>query len=344
MLSDKMRKMIFCLFCLFACMGKDVAAMPLDAKIWVAGGHGLVGSAIVRELKIQGYSNIIVRGHSELDLSEQAAVRAFYRQEKPEYVFVAAAKVGGILANNTYPADFIGQNLKIECNVIDEAYLAGVQKLLFLGSSCIYPRDCPQPIKEEYLLSGPLETTNEWYAVAKIAGLKLCQAYFRQHGARFISLMPTNLYGPGDNFDLNNSHVLPALIRKFSEAKELAKEEVVMWGTGSPRREFLYVDDLAQAAVWAMNHYEGEQWLNVGCGEDISIRELGELVAQAVGYEGRIAFDTSKPDGTPRKLLDVSKINALGWHAETSLYGGIKKTVQWYQVHKESLASSLSHD
>ncbi|MBA3604076.1 MAG: GDP-L-fucose synthase [Parachlamydiaceae bacterium] len=310
--------------------------MLRDAKIWVAGGSGLVGSAIVRELKAQGYNNILLKTHEELDLCDQAAVREFYALEKPEYVFVAAAKVGGILANNTFPADFICQNLKIECNVIDEAYKSGVKKLLFLGSSCIYPRECPQPIKEEYLLTGPLESTNEWYAVAKIAGLKLCQAYNRQYKARFISLMPTNLYGPGDNFDLSSSHVLPALIRKFSEAKELNKDEVVMWGTGSPKREFLYVDDLAKATVWAMNHYEGEEWLNVGCGDDVTIEELGALIANIIGYQGRIVFDTSKPDGTPRKLLDVAKINSLGWKAETSLRDGITKTVDWYRLHMRS--------
>lgn len=307
------------------------ATMHPDAKIWVAGSNGLAGSAIVRALKAQNYTNLVLKSHAELDLSDEAAVKAFYEKEKPEYVFFAAAKVGGILANHLYPANFIGENLAIEKNVIHGAYVAGVKKLLFLGSSCIYPRDCPQPIKEEYLLTGPLELTNEWYAIAKIAGLKMCQAYSKQFGVRFISLMPTNLYGPGDHFDLNRSHVIPALIKKFVEAQELDKPEVVMWGTGSPRREFLYVDDLAEAALWAMNHYEENEWINVGSGEDLTIYELGKLIAEIVGYKGQILFDSSKPDGTPRKLLDVTKINRLGWKASTPLRDGLEKTIDWYK-------------
>lgn len=304
--------------------------MESEDRIWVAGHKGLVGSAIVRYLKSQGYENLILKSHQELDLCNEAAVNAFYEQEKPDYVFVAAAKVGGIMANQQYPVDFLSNNLAIERNVIHGAYLAGVKKLLFLGSSCIYPRECPQPIKEEYLLTGPLEPTNEWYAVAKIAGLKLCQAYSKQYGAHFISLMPTNLYGPGDNFDLNSSHVLPALIRKFLEAKEKNLPEVVVWGTGKPRREFLFVDDLAKAAVWAMNNYEDNQWLNVGTGEDITIKELAQLVSDVIGYTGTLVFDSSKPDGMPRKLLDVTKINSLGWSADISLREGIEKTIDWY--------------
>lgn len=311
-----------------------------DIKIWVAGHRGLVGSAIVRELQAQGYTNLILKTHKELDLTNQAAVDAFYAAERPDWVIIAAAKVGGIGANATYPAEFIGENLVIAHNTIDGAYKAGVKKLLFLGSSCIYPRECPQPIKEDYLLTGPLEPTNEWYAVAKIAGLKLCQAYSKQHGVHYISLMPTNLYGPGDNFDLKNSHVLPALIRKFVDAKEQNLPEVVVWGTGTPRREFLYVDDLAKAVVWAMENYAGNQWLNVGTGEDCTIAELAHLVADAVGYQGAIVFDTTKPDGTPRKLLDVSRINVLGWKAQTTLSSGLKKAVDWYLEHRTDARGS----
>jgi GDP-L-fucose synthase len=326
----KNRLLPFLLLMLF-CVSKSYAEMPLDAKIWVVGHNGLVGSAIVRHLQDQGYSNLVCRSHAELDLCDAGAVKAFYAEEAPEYVFVAAAKVGGILANSTFPAEFIHTNLMIECNVIHEAYQANVKKLLFLGSSCIYPRDCPQPIREEYLLTGPLEPTNEWYSVAKIAGLKLCQAYAMQHKARFISLMPTNLYGPRDSFDLQTSHVLPALIRKFIEAKESNSPEVVVWGSGSPFREFLFVDDLAEASVWAMNNYEENMWLNVGTGVDISIRELAQMISDLVGYKGQIVFDSSKPDGTPKKLLDVSKINNLGWRAKTSLKDGLEKTIAWYQ-------------
>lgn len=304
--------------------------MEIDSKIWVAGHHGLVGSAIVRELKANGYNHLILKSHAELDLTDQNAVKKFFTEEQPEYVIIAAAKVGGILANDTFPADFISINLAIEQNIIQTAYESGVKKLLFLGSSCIYPRASPQPIKEEYLLTGPLEPTNEWYAIAKIAGLKLCQAFSKQYGVSFISLMPTNLYGPGDNFDLKNSHVLPALIRKFVDAKEKELPEVVVWGSGTPRREFLFVDDLASACVWAMNNYNENQWLNVGTGEDISIAEVASLIAELVGYKGKIVFDTAMPDGMPRKLLDVSKINNLGWKAKTSLEDGLRDTIAWY--------------
>lgn len=307
------------------------ATMQTDSKIWVAGHNGLVGSAIVRQLKAKGFTNLVLKSHAELDLCDEAAVNQFYTEEQPEYVFVAAAKVGGILANDTYPADFLTINLAIERNIIHGAYKAGVKKLLFLGSSCIYPRACPQPMKEEYLLTGPLEPTNEWYAVAKIAGLKLCQAYTKQYGVNFISLMPTNLYGPGDNFDLKSSHVLPALIRKFVEAQEQKLDEVVVWGSGKPQREFLFVDDLAEASVWSMDHYNENLWLNVGTGQDISIAEVATLIAQIAGYKGRIVFDSTMPDGMPRKLLDVSKINQLGWKAKTSLYEGLEKTIAWYK-------------
>jgi GDP-L-fucose synthase len=278
------------------------------AKIYVAGHRGLVGSAILRRLQAEGYQNLVLRTRKELDLTDQRAVYRFFEEERPEYVFLAAAKVGGILANATYPADFIRENLLIQTNVIDAAYRYGVKKLLFLGSSCIYPKYAPQPMKEEYLLTGPLEPTNEAYAVAKIAGIKMVQAYRRQYGFNGISLMPTNLYGPGDNFDLETSHVIPALLRKFHEAKVSGRWEVVVWGTGTPRREFLHVDDLADAALFLMRHYEGEEIVNVGVGEDISIRELAELIAKVVGFRGEIVYDTSKPDGTPRKLLDVSRL------------------------------------
>lgn len=321
-------------FLILSIAGKNEAAMEQNAKIWVAGHHGLVGSAIVRALKTQGYNNLILKSRQELDLCDPEAVKAFYAEEQPEYVFVAAAKVGGILANNTYPVDFIGTNLAIEQNIIHGAYAAGVKKLLFLGSSCIYPRHCPQPMKEEYLLTGPLEPTNEWYAIAKIAGIKLCQAYSQQYGARFISLMPTNLYGPGDNFDLKNSHVLPALVRKFIDAQEQGKPEVVLWGTGTPQREFLFVDDLAEATIWAMNNYEDNQWLNVGTGVDCTIAEVASAIADIVGYQGKIVYDTTKPDGMPRKLLDVTKINSLGWKARTSLHEGLEKTIAWYKEHR----------
>ncbi len=304
--------------------------MEKDAKIYVAGHRGLVGSAIVRELIEQGYNNIVTRNSSEVDLTNQHAVNEFFALEKPDYVFLAAAKVGGILANDSYPADFIYKNLMIEANVIHAAYQSSVKKLLFLGSTCIYPKLAPQPLKEEYLLSGPLEPTNEWYAVAKIAGIKMCQAYRAQHHCDFISAMPTNLYGPGDNFDLQSSHVLPALIRKFHEAKLTNAPFVTMWGTGSPKREFCHVDDCANACVFLMNEYSDGEIVNIGVGEDISIKELGEMVKSIVGYEGDIEYDTSKPDGTPRKLVDVCRIMSLGWHANTSLEDGISSTYQWY--------------
>ena len=287
--------------------------MDKNARIYIAGHRGLVGAAIFRRLQTEGYTHFITATSRELDLREQSAVRAFFAEQRPDYVFLAAAKVGGILANDTYPAEFIYDNLMMEANIIDAAYRNGTKKLLFLGSTCIYPRLAPQPLKEDYLLSGPLEPTNEWYAVAKIAGIKLCQAYQRQYGARFISAMPTNLYGPGDNFDLEKSHVMPALIRKFHEAKLAKAPSVVVWGTGKPLREFLHVDDCARACVFLMGHYEGADIVNIGTGSDLPIGELAWLVKKAVGYTGEIVFDSSKPDGTPRKLVDVGRITALGW-------------------------------
>ncbi len=305
--------------------------MELNAKIYVAGHRGLVGSAIVRRLQKAGHTNIITRTHAELDLMSQTAVQQFFAAEQPEYVFMAAAKVGGIQANNIYRADFIYQNLQIQNNVLYSAYQAKVKKLLFLGSSCIYPKLAPQPIKEEYLLTGLLEPTNEPYAIAKIAGIKLCEALNQQYGTNFISVMPTNLYGPGDNFDLNNSHVLPALIRKFIEAKAANQPTVTIWGSGTPRREFLYVDDLADAVVFLMNGYDGSEIVNIGVGEDVSIKELAELIQKIVGYTGTLELDATKPDGTPRKLLDVSRLKQLGWVAPTQLEAGIRQTVEWYQ-------------
>lgn len=302
-------------------------------RIFVAGHRGLVGSGIVRELQRRGFGNLLLRGSSELDLRNQDAVETFFRAERPRYVFLAAAKVGGIHANNAYPAEFIRDNLQIQTNVIDSAWRAGVAKLCFLGSSCIYPKFAVQPMREDALLTGPLEPTNEWYAIAKIAGIKMCQAYRRQYGFNAISLMPTNLYGPGDNFDLQNSHVLPALIRRFHEATTRGDEAVVVWGTGSPRREFLHVDDLADAVVHLMQVYDGEDLVNVGCGDDISIRELAELVARVIGFEGRIEFDPSKPDGTPRKLLDVGRLTALGWRPRIGLEDGIRETYRWFVTH-----------
>ncbi len=344
--------------------------MEKSAKIYIAGHKGLVGSAILRILEKSGYNNCVVRSRQELDLTCQSSVERFFDEERPEYVFLAAAKVGGILANATYPADFICQNLVIETNIIHAAYKYGAKKLLFLGSSCIYPRDCPQPMKEEFLLTGPLEPTNEPYAVAKIAGIKMCEAYNRQYGTKYISVMPTNLYGPNDNFDLETSHVLPALIRKFHLAKlamqkdwegikknevifgripndfkrslgldpktnlppeNSSKEpEVVLWGTGSPRREFLHVDDLADACIYLMDNYNGSEIVNIGVGKDITIRELAELIAKIVGYQGKIRFDTSKPDGTPRKLLDVSRLTSMGWNPSIDLEGGIENTYKWF--------------
>ena len=304
--------------------------MEKNAKIYVAGHRGLVGSAIVRNLESKGYTDIIVRTREELNLLDTKQVADFFSQEKPEYVFLAGAKVGGIKANEDYPADFIYQNLQIQNNIIHNAYKNNVKKLLFLGSSCIYPRDCTQPIKEEYLLTGPLEKTNEAYAIAKIAGIKMCQSYNKQYGTRFISVMPTNLYGPNDNFNLTSSHVLPALLRKFHDAKIHNEKEVVMWGTGSPMREFLYVDDLADACVHLMQNYVGDEIVNIGTGEDVAIRELAEIIKKIVGFQGEIVNDTTKPDGTPRKLLDVSKLHNLGWKHKTDLKDGIKSTYQWF--------------
>lgn len=304
--------------------------MNLDAKIYVAGHRGLVGSAIVRNLEDKGYKNIIYRTHKELDLTNQEAVRRFFEEEKPEYVFLAAAKVGGIHANNTYPADFIYENLMIQNNVIKAAHDFEVKKLLFLGSTCIYPKMAPQPIKEEYLLTGSLEETNEAYAVAKIAGLEMCKFFKRQYGDNFISCMPTNLYGPNDNFDLKNSHVLPALIRKFHEAKVNNSEAVEVWGTGTPLREFLYVDDMADACVFLMENYDGEQHVNIGTGEEVSIRELAETVKEVVGFDGELVFNTEMPDGTPRKLTTVDKLHGLGWKHKVSLDKGIRLAYSWF--------------
>lgn len=304
--------------------------MNLDAKIYVAGHRGLVGSDIVRNLEDKGYKNIIYRTHKELDLTNQEAVRRFFEEEKPEYVFLAAAKVGGIHANNTYPADFIYENLMIQNNVIKAAHDFEVKKLLFLGSTCIYPKMAPQPIKEEYLLTGSLEETNEAYAVAKIAGLEMCKFFKRQYGDNFISCMPTNLYGPNDNFDLKNSHVLPALIRKFHEAKVNNSEAVEVWGTGTPLREFLYVDDMADACVFLMENYDGEQHVNIGTGEEVSIRELAETVKEVVGFDGELVFNTEMPDGTPRKLTTVDKLHGLGWKHKVSLDKGIRLAYNWF--------------
>lgn len=311
--------------------------MNKDSKIYVAGHRGLVGSAIVRCLRDNGYTNLILKTSQEVDLRRQQAVEDFFAAERPEYVFLAAAKVGGINANNTYRAEFLYDNLMIESNIIHSAYLSGVEKLLFLGSSCIYPKHCPQPMQEEHLLTGFLEPTNEPYAIAKIAGLKLCENYCRQYGVNFISAMPTNLYGPNDNFDLANSHVLPALLRKTHEAKINNAEAVEIWGTGSPLREFLYVDDLADALVFLMNHYDDIQFVNVGTGEEVSIKDLALLIKAVVGYEGELKFDSSKPDGTPRKLLDTSKINAAGWQPKISLKKGLELTYQWFAENYESI-------
>ena len=312
--------------------------MDKNSRIFVAGHRGLVGSAICRRLQREGYNNLLLHGKERLDLRNRNAVNAFFADEKPEYVFLAAAKVGGILANSTQPADFLFDNLTIQNNVIEAAHHYGVKKLEFLGSSCIYPREAPQPLKEEYLLSGPLEPTNQWYAIAKIAGIKLVQAFRQQYGFCGISLMPTNLYGPGDNFDLSSSHVLPALIRKFREACVQQSPEVVIWGTGTPRREFLYVDDLADAAVFLMKNYDSPEIVNVGSGDEVTIRELAELIRQITGYTGRLVFDETKPDGTPRKLLDVSRLNALGWKPSMNLREGIALTYQWYLERSQSAA------
>ncbi|MTK10739.1 MAG: GDP-L-fucose synthase [Clostridiaceae bacterium] len=305
--------------------------MKKDSKIYIAGHRGLVGSAIVRKLKEKGYTNIAGRTHSELDLTNSTEVEEFFKADKPEYVFLAAAKVGGILANSTYPADFIYENLQIQNNVIGMAHKYNVEKLMFLGSSCIYPKMCPQPIKEEYLLSGYLEETNEAYALAKISGLKMCQFFNKQYGTNYISVMPTNLYGPYDNFHPENSHVMPALIRRFHEAKESNASEVVVWGSGTPLREFLYSEDMADACIYLMETYEGNDFFNIGTGKEISIRGLAELVKEVVGYEGELVFDTSKPDGTPRKLLDVSRLEAVGWTYKTELREGIEKAYKWFK-------------
>ena len=304
--------------------------MLSNAKIYVAGHRGLAGGAIVRALQAQGYGNLLLRSHDELDLTDQPAVDSFFATEKPACVFLAAAKVGGILANDSYPAEFLRDNLAIQTNVIHAAWRHGASKLVFLGSSCIYPKMAPQPLREESLLTGPLESTNEWYAIAKIAGIKMCQAYRRQYGFDAIALMPTNLYGPGDNFHLEKSHVMPALIRKFHEAKQNGEAQVVMWGTGTPRREFLHVDDLGEAAVFLMRNYAGEDFINVGVGEDLTIRELAEMIREVVGYQGEIVQDRSKPDGTPRKLMDVSRLSDLGWKARISLRDGIAETYGWF--------------
>jgi GDP-L-fucose synthase len=308
--------------------------MNKDSRIFVAGHRGLVGTALVRRLERIGHTNLLLRSSAELDLRNQAAVEDFFGQERPEFVFLAAAKVGGILANDSYPADFIRDNLQIQTNVIDAAHRLGTRKLAFLGSSCIYPKFAPQPMPESSLLTGPLEPTNEWYAIAKIAGVKMCQAYRRQYGFDAISIMPTNLYGPGDNFDLKSSHVLPALIRKFHEAKQRGDREVVIWGTGTPRREFLHVDDLADACMFLLNNFQGAEPVNVGWGEDISIAELAHLVGEAIGFTGDLRFDTSKPDGTPRKLLEVSRLRGLGWTPKIQLRDGVAATYRWFLEHQ----------
>ena len=305
--------------------------MNKDSKIYIAGHRGLVGSALVRKFQELGYDNLILKTRSELNLLNQQEVADFFAVEKPEYVFLAAAKVGGIGANSTYPADFVYENMMIQTNIIHSAYKNNTKKLLFLGSSCIYPKMAEQPIKEESLLTGELEPTNDAYAIAKIAGIKMCQAYNKQYGTNYISVMPTNLYGPNDNFDLEKSHVFPALIRKFHEAKINKEAEVVVWGTGTPIREFLYVDDLAEACIYLMNNYNDDKIVNIGTGVGVTIRELAESIAKVVGYEGKLVFDTSKPDGTPIKINDVSYLNSLGWQAKTDLISGIEKTYNWYK-------------
>ncbi len=311
--------------------------MRADDLIYVAGHRGLVGSAICRRLESAGFERLLVRDRAELDLTRQDAVENFFGAHRPAYVFLAAARVGGILANDTRPAEFLRDNLAIEANVIDAAHRSGTRKLLFLGSSCIYPKHAPQPMPEDCLLTGPLEPTNEWYAIAKIAGLKMCQAYRRQYGFNAISAMPTNLYGPGDNFSLASSHVLPALIRKCHDAKLSGAAEVVLWGTGQPRREFLHVNDLADACLFLMQNYDGEDWVNIGWGSDVSILELAKTVARVVGFTGRFRCDASKPDGTPRKLLDVSRLSALGWSHKVSLEQGIAATYDWFLAHQAQL-------
>jgi GDP-L-fucose synthase len=311
--------------------------MNPDSSIFIAGHRGLVGSAIVRRLRAAGFRNLVLRDRSELNLTRQAAVEDFFADARPEYVFFAAAKVGGILANDSFPAEFLQDNLVIQTNIIDAAYRNGTRKLLFLGSSCIYPKHAPQPMPEECLLTGPLEPTNEWYAIAKIAGLKMCQAYRKQYGFNAISALPTNLYGPGDNFSLKSSHVLPALLRKVHEAKEAGAAQVEVWGTGKPRREFLHVDDLADACVFLMQHYDGDGWVNVGWGRDETIAELADTIRRVVGFEGSLRFDTSKPDGTPRKLLDTTRLTALGWSPKIGLEAGIRSTYEWFLNNRGSL-------
>lgn len=308
-------------------------ALSQSASIYVAGHRGLVGSAVTRLLRQRGFANLMVRSRQELDLTEQSAVRSFFEKNRPQVVIMAAARVGGIQANDSHPGQFLRDNLLIQDNVIDAAYRNGVQKFVFLGSSCIYPKMAPQPIKEDSLLTGPLEPTNEWYAIAKIAGIKMCQAYRREFGFNAISLMPTNLYGPGDNFDLQSAHVLPALIRKFHEAKQRKDRSVEIWGTGAPRREFLHVDDLADAVLFLLQNYDAEPIVNVGWGEDLTIRELAQLVMSAIGYSGTLTFDHTKPDGTPRKLLDVSRLRGLGWQPRISLKAGIESTYAWLKEH-----------
>lgn len=311
--------------------------MNPQSSIYVAGHRGLVGSAIVRRLRAAGFTNLILRDRAELELLRQSAVESFFAATRPEYVFLAAAKVGGILANNDHPAEFLHENLAVQTNVIDAAYRNGARKLLFLGSSCIYPKHAPQPMPEECLLTGPLEPTNEWYAIAKIAGLKMCQAYRRQYGFNAIGIMPTNLYGPGDNFSLQSSHVLPALLRKFHEAKERGAREVEVWGSGRPRREFLHVDDLADACLFLMQTYDDERLINVGCGRDTTIAELAQTIARVVGFEGSLRFDASKPDGTPRKLLDTTRLTALGWKPRIELEAGIRSTYDWLLNNRAAL-------
>lgn len=311
-----------------------MSSVAKSDPIYVAGHRGLVGSAIVRRLQAGGYSNIVTATRGQLDLIDQHAVRCFLKEVRPEYIFVAAAKVGGIHANNTYPAEFLFDNLMIECNLIDAAYRAGVQRLMFLGSSCIYPRACPQPMKEEHLLTGPLEPTNEPYAIAKIAGIKLCESYNRQYGTQYVSVMPTNLYGPNDNFDLENSHVLPALLRKAHDAKVRGGNVLLVWGSGNPRREFLHVNDMADACVFMMERGIGAGLYNVGTGTDVTIRELAETVKRVVGFDGTLEFDPSKPDGTPRKLLNVDRLAELGWRAKLSLEEGVHSTYAWYLEHQ----------
>lgn len=308
--------------------------MEKDSKIYIAGHNGMVGSAIVRELKTLGYSNLIVRTRQELDLTHQASVADFFKKERPDYVILAAARVGGIAANMASPAGFLFENLEMQNNVIWNAHLNGVKKLMFLGSSCIYPRNCPQPMKEEYLMDGKPEPTNEGYALAKISGLKLCEKIYEQYGEKFISCMPTNIYGVNDNFDEKSSHVIPSLMRRMHEAKNEGKPEVVVWGSGNTRREFLYVDDLAKAVVWLMNNYADKQFVNIGTGADVSIKELAQLIRKTVGYEGNIVFDSTKPDGMPKKLLDVTKAQKLGWHYDIELEEGLKKTYDWYLKNK----------